>query len=109
MRISSLKLIYSLLGIFHVIDNIYAKNSRQRFIGGLRRDHRNHRNIGGLNRNHKNLKAIGGLNRIKLNRIINGTPASPGKEIQITNQCDVMFPKMNMMPLVNQHYGNGSF
>ena len=76
-----MKLIYLLLEIFHGIDNIHAKNSHQRFIGRLRRDHRNHRNIGGINRNHRNLKTIGGLNRIKLNRIINGTPASPGIEI----------------------------
>ena len=86
MRISSLKLIYLLLEIFHGIDNIYAK----RFIGGLNRDHRHHRNIGRLNRVHGNLKNIGGLNRKpKLNRIINGTPALRGKEIQISNQCDL--------------------
>ena len=50
MLISSLKLIYLLLEIFHGIDNIYAK----RFIGGLNRDHRNFRNIPGLNLDHRN-------------------------------------------------------
>ena len=75
--ISSLKLIYLLLEIFHGIDNIYAKNRRQRFIGRLNRDHRHHRNIGRLNRDHRNLKNVGRLNRMNLNRIINGTPAVP--------------------------------
>ena len=107
MSEDSLKLIYFLLEIFHGIDNVYAKNRRQRFIGGLNRDHRHHRNIGRLNRDHRNLKNVGRLNRMNLNRIINGTPALPGKEIQITNQCHVQFPKMNMMPLVNQPYVNG--
>ena len=89
MLISSLKLICLLIEIFHGIENTYAK-------------FRDYRDIGGLNRDRTDDKIIGRLNRYnQINRIVGGKRAKLGIEIQITNQSDLQFPKMNTVPIVN--------
>ena len=93
MLISSLKLICLLIEVFHGIENTYAK-------------FRDYRDIGGLNRDLTDDKIIGGLNReYQIDRIVGGKKAKLGIEIQITNQSDLQFPKMNTVPLCNR----GSF